>query len=102
MPVQQLVIHQKNSRTLLDRWLKGFCHGAIGDREISHESCNTNFRTPCSSNYISHIYSRSNDIPDFILQILPVGKHLGQTMSPTVDEGPHLPEELRVPLIRQV
>ena len=50
MPVQQLVIHQKNSRTLLDRWLKGFCHGAIGDREISHESCNTNFRTPCSIN----------------------------------------------------
>ena len=47
-------------------------------------------------------YSRSKDPPGFVRQILPVGEHLGQRLGPLVDEWPHLPEELRVPLLRQV
>ena len=42
------VIPQKNSRTLLVRWLKGCSNWATLGRDIPNQSRHTNFRTPCT------------------------------------------------------
>ena len=48
MHITPCFIPPKNSRTSLYRWLKGLCNTSTYDRENSKQSCNTNFRTPCS------------------------------------------------------